>query len=195
MFRTQSTVTGLALIRPTHWVLVRLPNPPLFRSLFFPVKTWTNQICHRNSGGGDFVSNSEPTTETVESGILLSPTFTDLQSYSRTTGCPWVVRTKPGRRINLTLYSFPSATDGADVQSACAMKILILDRNRTTTADLCADGQRQKQIYTSQGNLVRVYVQAGKVREGRDTTVPPGRFLLNFQGSFPHKQRKRKDSH
>lgn len=175
----QSTVGGLALIRPTYCVLVRRPNPS-FYCLRCSVKAWTNQICHRNND----VSNSEPTTETTESGILLSPTFTDLQSNSRSTACPWVVRTKPGRRINLTLYSFPAATDGVDIQSACAMKIVILDRNRTTTTDLCADGQRQKQIYTSQGNLVRVYVQSGKVREGKEMILPPGRFLLNFQGSL-----------
>lgn len=100
-------------------------------------------------------------------GFLAGLTVTE--NHVGTSDCPWVVRAAAGRRVNLTLFNFAGAMTTADelswrsgVTPGCPVGtgLVVLDGNRTTAIPLCNDdGARQKRVYTSQGPVLRLFVQ------------------------------------
>jgi len=104
---------------------------------------------------------------TAETGYLAG--LTVAETRVGTSDCPWVVRAPSGRRVNLTLFNFAGAitTVGelsrrSGLASGCPVGtgLVVFDGNRTTAIALCNnDGARQKQVYTSEGPILRLFIQ------------------------------------
>ena len=171
--------------------------------LLFPaeVKTWNGRGCndrpsietkHQQQQQPQQAqpTKSPPGPTTDEAGLLVStadPFIFSRSGESHGSGsCPWIVEVLPGQRINLTVYNFPVAVDGIpDVVSACALRITIGDRNRTTTVSLCNDGLRHKRLYISDGNKISVHIQpAGNVFVSPKDRGMTGRLLLKYQSKY-----------
>ena len=103
----------------------------------------------------------------AEIGFLAGLTVTE--NLVGSSDCPWVVRAPAGRRVNLTLFNFAGAITTADDLSrrsgmapGCPVGtgLVVLDGNRTTAIPLCSnDGARQKRVYTSEGPVLRLFIQ------------------------------------
>ena len=138
---------------------------------------------------------------TAETGFLAGLTVTETRVG--TSDCPWVLRAPAGRRVNLTLFNFASAVTSADESSrrsglahGCPIGIglVVFDGNRTTAIPLCdKDRARQKRVYTSEGPVVRVFVQTfadvapqthstNAVSAFQTRTLGATSFLIKYQG-------------
>ena len=118
---------------------------------------------------------------------------------------PWVVRALAGRRVNLTLFNFAGAaaatgSDGFSRRSGAAhgcpvgTGLVVFDGNRTTAIPLCGkDGARQKRVYTSEGPVLRLFVQTfadvapqtlsrNAVSAFQTSTLGAASFLIQYQG-------------
>ena len=125
--------------------------------------------------GGDTTAGCQPSVghETrADTGFLAGLTLTE--TGVGTSNCPWVVRAPAGRRVNLTLFNFASGAvataDGlsrrrpglAAGTGGCPLGtgLVVFDGNRTTAVPLCnGDGTRRKRVYTSEGPVLRLFVQ------------------------------------
>ena len=156
----------------------------------------------------DEVGKSAPCDPSVghetseEIGFLAGLTVTE--NHVGTSDCPWVVRAPAGRRVNLTLFNFAGAVTTADefsrrsgITSGCVVGtgLVVLDGNRTTAIALCNnDGARQKRVYTSEGPVLRLFVQtfADVARETRSknsvsalqsSVLSAASFLIKYTGN------------
>lgn len=118
-----------------------------------------------------------------EAGFLAS--LTAEESVVGTASCPWVVQGHPGRRINLTLYSFTAPQGVAIVDGAgtkCGWGVVVLDRNLSTSLPVCANGYRERRVYTSAGHVIKMFVQPLNGETLRDHVTMEG-FIIRYQGN------------
>jgi len=141
---------------------------------------------------------------TADTGYLAGLTVTE--SAVGTSECPWVVQAPRGRRVNLTLFNFAGAiTTSAHeftlksdlVGPGCPVGtgLVVFDGNRTTAIPLCNnDGARQKRVYTSEGPVLRLFIQTftdvapqslskNSVAALQTNTLSATSFLIKYQGS------------
>jgi len=138
---------------------------------------------------------------TAEQGFLAGLTVSE--SRVGTSDCPWVVRAPAGRRVNLTLFNF--GVSGVTVTSADELSLrpgvehgcpvgtglVVFDGNRTTAIPLCnSDAARQKRVYSSQGPVLRLFVQRftdvtskNGVPALQTSTFSANSFLIKYQGA------------
>ena len=97
--------------------------------------------------------------------------------------CPWVIQAKPGQKIRLDLYDFNTYYSdsgqsvnklGVDFSHTCHVYVIIKEERNSMTA--CAEGIRQRHIYTTDSNRVEI-----RVVTKRKSTAET-QFLLNYTG-------------
>ena len=97
--------------------------------------------------------------------------------------CPWVIQAEPGQKIRLYLYDFntyysdsgPSVNKpGIDFSHTCHVYVIIKEERNSMTA--CAEGIRQRHIYTTDTNRVEIRVVTKRKPSAE------AQFLLNYTG-------------
>lgn len=90
--------------------------------------------------------------------------------------CSWTIKVIPGQRINITLFDFSIALGRQDDSGVCLVYAIIKELSDTSEITVCRGMQRQRNVYTSEGNTVevQVFVDAASAQEGR--------FLLKYEG-------------
>lgn len=114
-----------------------------------------------------------------ETGFLAGVTAEE--SAVGTASCPWIVRGRLGRRVNLTLYSFSRCTGRGTT-------VVVLDRNLSTPVPVCSsDGggmggrSRERRVYTSAGSVVRLFVRSAG--DDHMTTTTTEGFVIRYHGN------------
>ena len=113
---------------------------------------------------------------------------------TETTGCgsidtPWLLRARPGQRLNVTLWDFDSVHRKDSGPSAghpglpppCHVYAIIKERRVTSSKTVCPDSSRTSHVFTSQGNTVEIRIVT-KRQENDDH----GYFMLQFEGRPMH---------
>ncbi len=89
--------------------------------------------------------------------------------------CPWIIKQRPGQRINLTLYDF-GVTRRSSQGSVCQVYAQVKERGLAADITICGSSVRHKVVYVSETNLIKVSVSDSPY----DTD--PVRFLLSYEG-------------
>ncbi len=123
------------------------------------------------------------------SGIIAAGTV-DMTIESLT--CRWAIQVKPGQGISLNLLAFhllsledwlyPEDPNGG--HGTCAVNVVVLEKDERTRIDVCNIRQREKEIYQSKNNLVRVEISIRR----RAFRTP--RFMMKYQGELVYTKTK-----
>jgi hypothetical protein len=141
-------------------------------------------------------------------GFLSSLTTIESSGQVGTSTCPWLIDSRPGQRVNLTLFNFAShplssltssassgtASSEADCSRRDGWTIVVQEYNTTVEFPECsapstlmATGSRERLIYTSRGSSVQIYFRHLYIADASPATgdppaAPPTHVLLRFQG-------------
>lgn len=149
------------------------------------------------TSSGDRCKDDKPAVLTGVCGYLASIIAEDGGSGSR--ACPWIIRTHPGQRINITLHNFLGAMtndvrapsllsepskvgggggDDADVQKVgvCFEVAALFDSMDRKLVTICSGDSRQSVVLLSKTNTVRVEFLRAQLLK----TL--GAFLLEYRG-------------
>ncbi|ELT96967.1 hypothetical protein CAPTEDRAFT_228921 [Capitella teleta] len=110
------------------------------------------------SGAGRICHPQNQLLVNASSPGYLSSVVTDEVGLGTHT-CPWVLTASPGQRINLTLLDFSvEVHKSKDDPSLCPVYATIKEANRRPMRDtpICGGNERQKKVYTSESNQIRV---------------------------------------
>ena len=116
-------------------------------------------------------------------GIIAAGTV-DLQVDSLT--CRWAIQVKPGQGISLNLLAFHLLSledwlypeDNTGGHGACAVNVIVLEKDERRRIDVCNIRQREKEIYKSKNHLIRVEIS---IR--RKAYMTP-RFMIKYRGEI-----------
>ncbi len=99
--------------------------------------------------------------------------------------CPWVITAEPGQKIHLHLYDFDTYYSesgsyveklGNEFSHTCHVYVIIKEKSNTMTS--CAEGVRERYVYTSTTNRVEIRVVTKKKIEN----VVQAQFMLKYTG-------------
>ena len=94
-------------------------------------------------------------------------------------GSPWILESKPGQRINITLddFSWENTTDNIGPMK-CGIKYgYILDMESDDVISICGGGRnRQEHIYLSKGNSVQIVLESA--------VLDNSYFLIKYEGIY-----------
>lgn len=109
------------------------------------------------------------------------------------TGCgsidtPWLLKAKPGQKINITLWDFDSinhkksglVASHSGLPPPCHVYAIIKERTVTSSKTVCPKDSRTSHVFMSSGDTVEIRIVTKK-QEKDDH----GYFLLKFQGERP----------
>jgi len=153
----------------------------------------------------DWMGSHRPITDRIESSFVTRIGPAELAASSD--NCPWLVRARPGQRLNLTVHFSLLVGDDSGTTPKndaggplCGLVIDVVDGNRTTTLKPpCGmDRHRERQSYSSTSNQLKVYVRStgGATYAAAAATADAAadvilsstsspRFLLHYHG-LPH---------
>ena len=99
-----------------------------------------------------------------------------LDSTAPLTRCPWVLRTEPGRKINVTAYNFALSVFGGsdeddDIYSNCPMYITIEERIHSKQIDACSLKQKKQVLYSSSYNQIQIVLSSALLRKALESAV------------------------
>lgn len=101
--------------------------------------------------------------------------------------CPWVIEAEPGQNIQLYLYDFDTYYSvsgvyvdrlGSEFTHTCHVYVIVKEDRNTMTS--CAEGLRERHIYTSLSNRVEIRMVTKKKSEN----VHQPQFMLKYIGEF-----------
>ena len=121
-----------------------------------------------------------------ETGLISSVVADELGMGSR--DCPWVIRLEPGRRVNFTLMNFADVIESdedyseflAGSSQPCQTYVRLHEKNKVVNISGCVGDVRERMVYISDTNIVRVEIVPDSVPRVRR------KFLLKHQGKFTH---------
>ena len=96
-----------------------------------------------------------------------------------TTGCgqhntPYVLKAKPGQKINISLTDFSFSNENViDNSDICVSYGYILDSKSDDVITICGNNRRFKHLYSSTGNSVQILLETSSLKN---------KFLLQFKG-------------
>ena len=136
------------------------------------------------AGGVDDCSLLNETRVLATSGVLSGETA--YHGPSGTAACPWSFGYPQGQRVRITLFDFTlrdmqirSLTDGVSDSLTCAASLRVWETDDiTSTIELCDGSLRQRHVYTSLTNQVRLVIKYHK--EAKDVPY----FLLSYEGKY-----------
>ena len=118
---------------------------------------------------------SRPTGIAVASKPGYLSSLTSEETNCGTTEFPWVLESKKGQKINLTLTYFNWHYEEND-QSPCSPKLgYLFDLDTEDIVNICGSTSRVTHLHTTEGNQVHVLLDRTAMRDSY--------FLIKFEGT------------
>ena len=95
--------------------------------------------------------------------------------------CPYKMKSSKGRKVNITMMSFPPPPSKSSVSSSACYEVgSIREGDKSKTIHKCLNDPRHKQLYLSNGGQVEIDIP---YKESHDVA---GHFLIHFEGRISY---------
>lgn len=118
---------------------------------------------------------NQPQVLTAQTGLL--PSVLTEETGLGSADCPWMIKAKPGQKINITLFDFATNQQEGDT---CHAYAILRETEPTRSITVCGSVMRERNVYTSISDSVEIRVLRNQF------SVNKGKyFLLKYNREYP----------